>query len=149
MAKYLLLFLVGLTVTFNVTDEIDMLIGWQNFFRLLLEIDLLTPSTDLEKIAQSYAETLEENPENLLKTHSGNTYKGSKLGENIYVGKNQEGIAEVAANTWLDESEIYYENPENYKLAQHFTQLIWKDVGCLVTLINVISSVIIIQLVIS
>ena len=124
MAKYLLLFLVGLTVTINVKDEIDMLIGYHNFVREVFEIDLLTPSTDLEKIAQSYAETLEENPENLLKTHSGNTYKGSELGENIYVGKNQEGISEVAVETWLDEGEIYYQNPENYKLAQHFTQLV-------------------------
>ena len=133
MSKYLLLFLVGLTVTINVKDEIDKLIFMHEFVRGILEIDLLTPSTDLEKIAQSYAETLEENPENLLKTHSGNTYKGSELGENIYVGKNQEGISEVAVETWLDEGEIYYENPENYKLAQHFTQLVWKStklIGC-------------------
>ena len=133
MIKFLIIFLFGLTATINLEKERQILLYWYNHVRRYFKVEELTLSSDLEKIAQDYAEYLLPHPENLRKNHTDHTYKGSKLGESIYVGKNDNGIVELVIDAWFMESDLYYEDPKNYEISAHFTQLVWKStklLGC-------------------
>ena len=132
MIKYLIIFLFGLTATINLEKERERLLYWHNHARRYFKVKDLTRSSDLEKIAQDYAEYLVTHPENLRKNQT-HTYKGSALGENIYVGENDNGIVELVIDAWYKESDLYYEDPKNYEVSAHFTQLVWKStklLGC-------------------
>ena len=52
-----------------------------NYHRRRHQVGDLTRNSEIEKIAQSYSEKLASTGEF---KHSGNTYKGTKLGENLY-----------------------------------------------------------------
>ena len=133
MIKILIIFLIGITVSIDLEKQKEDIYFWHNIARNIFKLDLLTRSKDIEEIAQKYSDHLLENPKELSKEHSGNTYKESKLGENIYVGKNQEGIGDLVVDTWMKEIDYYFTDKPDYKLAAHFTQVMWKSTklfGC-------------------
>ena len=132
MIKFLIIILFGLTATIDLEKERQQLLYSHNHARKYFKFEELTRSSDLEKIAQDTSEYLLKHPENLGKK-SGKTYKGSKLGENIYVGNNKDDIAGYAIDAWIMESDLYYEDPTNYEISANFTQVVWKStklLGC-------------------
>ena len=134
MLKVLLIFLVGLCSSIDLEDQRKKMLNYHNFYRSFHEADPLDRSSEIEKMAQKYSEYVISHADyNFLTGHSENTYKGSKLGENIYLGKKDEFICGNAIDSWYLEKENYSKNSKNYELAEHFTQVVWKDtklLGC-------------------
>ena len=105
-----------------------------NYHRRRHQVGDLTRNSEIEKIAQSYSEKLASTGEF---NHSGNTYKGTKLGENLYKnwGSYQVSVTGTeASNSWYDEIKDYdFNNPGFSMDTGHFTQLVWKgskELGC-------------------
>ena len=130
---FLLFFLIELSSsTYDLKKERIALLNLHNIVRNLHHVSNLTQSSYIEKIAQKYSDFLLKNP-NKYTELSKNTYNDSKLGENIYVGKNTENFSFNAIQTWYKESEFYFNNPEHFYFSPHFTQLVWKStklLGC-------------------
>ena len=114
---------------------VDQLVARHNYYRSLhKDTPNLQKSQELCDIAQAYAETLAAKG---VMVHSGSTYKGEWMGENLYVTMSS-GQAKVtpndAADAWYNEISSYnYNNPGYVAGTGHFTQLVWKStqyVGC-------------------
>ncbi len=91
-------------------------------------------NNDLQTIAQKYAEKLAAT--NSFK-HSGNSFNGDDLGENLYMQGGLAMVGELPTNSWYDEINDYsFNNPDKSKGdIGHFTQLVWKEseevgIGC-------------------
>ena len=117
------------------SSYVDQLIARHNYYRSLHQnTPNLQKSQELCDIAQAYAETLAAKG---VMVHSGSTYKGEWMGENLYVTMSS-GQAKVtpndAADAWYNEISSYnYNNPGYVAGTGHFTQLVWKStqyVGC-------------------
>ena len=136
----LLSFILSKNLRFNAiasefSTYVDQLIARHNHYRSLhKDTPKLQKSKDLCKIAQAYAEKLAK--KGVMK-HSGNTYNGKSMGENLYVTMSS-GVVKITANAAADS---WYKEKSNYNYAKpgfalntgHFTQLVWKStqyVGC-------------------
>ena len=141
MKKILLLFLIGLSVIkcdeeFDFKQQMIFIYEFINFGRPAYQVEKLTISTDLEKLAKKYSDYLLKHPEVPITEHSGNTYEGTKLGENIYVGKKCIEFFYNSVESWFQEKKIYFKDSKRAKPSPetaHFTQLVWKNsklIGC-------------------
>ena len=131
MVKTLLLILIGLSASIDFIKEKEELYNYHKFVREGCKIGDLTVSSDLEKLAQTHAEFLSKNPDRFY-IHSQNMYKGTFLGENKYVGKDEDYFIWNAYSEWATEIEILYEY-KDYDYALHLTQMAWKStkyIGC-------------------
>ena len=131
MVKTLLLILIGLSASIDFIKEKEELYYLHNELRKECKVGGLTVSSDLEKIAQTHAEFLSKNPDRFY-LHSQNMYKGTFLGENKYVGKDEDKFFWSAFAKWGIESDILYKY-KDYDYALHLTQMIWKNtkyIGC-------------------
>ena len=105
-----------------------------NYYRKKHQADNLKRNSEIEAIAQEYSKY-----QSSISTmvHSGNTYKGQSLGENLYSswGSYQVTVdGKEAVESWYSEIKDYdFDNPGFTKGVGHFTQLIWKgskELGC-------------------
>lgn len=89
----------------------------------------LTWSDEIASLAQDSANNYQCNG---ILTHTGKTYKGEQLGENLAYGYSFEKAWAVRA--WFNEIEYYnYNDPKFDESTGHFTQLVWSrttEVGC-------------------
>ena len=131
MVKTLLLILIGLSASIDFIKEKEELYYLRGELRKECKVGGLTVSSDLEKIAQTHAEFLSKNPDRFY-LHSQNEYKGTFLGENKYVGKDEDKFIWNALVKWAKESDIL-QIYKDYDYALHLTQMIWKNtkyIGC-------------------
>ena len=102
-----------------------------NYHRNQHKVGDLKRNSELEKIAQEYSEKLAST--NTFE-HSGNTYKGKPLGENLYAGWGVKITGTEASDAWYDEIKKYNFKKQGFSSETgHFTQLIWKgtsEIGC-------------------
>ena len=105
-----------------------------NYHRKRHQVGDLTRNSELEVIAQTYSEKLASTD---TFAHSGNTYNGNPLGENLYKswGSYQVSVTGTeASNSWYEEVKDYdFNNPGFKSGTGHFTQLVWKNskqLGC-------------------
>ncbi|KGK40268.1 hypothetical protein JL09_g544 [Pichia kudriavzevii] len=101
-----------------------------NYFRSLMQdTPALTWSDEIASLAQDSANNYQCNG---ILTHTGKTYKGEQLGENLAYGYSFEKAWAVRA--WFNEIEYYnYNDPKFDESTGHFTQLVWSrttEVGC-------------------
>jgi glioma pathogenesis-related protein 2 len=94
----------------------------------------LTRNSELDKIAQNYAQQLADT--NSFE-HSSNTYKGDNLGENLFMQGGRAMTGDYAVDSWYSEIKNYnFQNPRKRSgVVGHFTQLVWKGskevgIGC-------------------
>ena len=105
-----------------------------NYYRKRHQVGDLAINSDLEAIAQAYSEKL--TAEDAM-YHSGNSYNGKPLGENLFSLWSSK-VASVtgtdATDAWYNEVSKYdFENPGYKEGIGHFSQLVWKDskqIGC-------------------
>ena len=123
------------SISSEFSSHIDQLIARHNYYRSLhKDTPSVSKSQELCDIAQAYAETLAAKG---VMEHSGNSYNGEWMGENLYViyGSGTFTVtANEAADDWYSEIQNYnYANPGFSSSTGHFTQLVWKStqyVGC-------------------
>lgn len=101
-----------------------------NYYRNLhQDTPSLTWSDGVAAVAQSYADQYSCDGQLV---HSGNSYNGNSLGENLAYGYDFESAAAVDA--WYNEIKDYnFDDPSYSESTGHFTQLVWKSsttVGC-------------------
>ena len=101
-----------------------------NYHRKKHQVGSLSRFSDLESIAQNYAETLAEKGSLV---HSNTRYNNEWMGENLcsqYYSIN----GTLASELWYSEVKDYdYNNPGFSSSTGHFTQLVWKSttkIGC-------------------
>ena len=134
---FLLLFFVGLNCIQGydesfLNNQKSIIIDYHTIYRYFHQVDELTHSSELDEIAQKHSDFLSKNPDKFI-LPSKNTYKGSKLGENKYLGELNIDFGYKVLSAWYSESELYFSNPENKYFAPHFSQLVWKSsklIGC-------------------
>lgn len=89
----------------------------------------VTWNSDIAAIAQSYADEYTCGAD---LEHSGNSYNGGALGENLARGFNFQKASGVTA--WFNEIKYYnYSEPGFTEDTGHFTQLVWSEtteIGC-------------------
>ena len=104
-----------------------------NYHRKRHQVGNLVRNSEIESIAQGYTQTIAASGN---VKHSGNTYKGTKLGENIfwYLSGSVTLTGTDASQSWYSEIKDYdYNNPGFSSAIGHFTQLVWKgsnEIGC-------------------
>ena len=102
-----------------------------NYHRGRHRVDDLKRNSEIEAIAQGYAEQLA--PTHSI-NHSTNKYKGESLGENLYMSSGSGISGEAATNSWYSEIENYdFSTHSSNGMTGHFTQLVWKEtkeIGC-------------------
>ena len=128
---FLSLLAFAFSATLNLETARKEILSKHNEYRALHQVGDLTRLSDLETIAQNYAETLSASGNF---EHSSNKYNGDYLGENLYMGYISENIGYDTVNLWYSEYPKYdFSNPGwNYD-AGHFTQVVWKStkyLGC-------------------
>ncbi|QPG75025.1 hypothetical protein FOA43_002365 [Brettanomyces nanus] len=108
----------------------DVYLDRHNYYRNL-HVDTPAMSWDdgVANVAQTYADSYDCDG---VLTHSGNSYNGSSLGENLAYGYDFYDAGAVDA--WYDEISNYnYSDPQFAEDNGHFTQLVWKSstrLGC-------------------
>lgn len=95
-----------------------------NQFRKIHHAPPLKLNNELNKIAMSWAQHLAET-NNFA--HSGNSWKGESLGENIFCCMGQKMTGKSMTQSWYNEIKDYNYNGENKKMVGHFTQVVWKE----------------------
>jgi uncharacterized protein YkwD len=105
-----------------------------NVYRRNHKVNDLKENFELNSIAQKYAEKLASTSSF---SHSGASFHGDPLGENLFMQGGRPMIGEMAADSWYDEIKDYnFKNPDSSSgVVGHFTQLVWKDseeigIGC-------------------
>ena len=102
-----------------------------NYHRGRHRVDDLKRNSEIEAIAQGYAEQLA--PTHSI-NHSTNKYNGQSLGENLYMSSGSGINGEDATNSWYSEIENYdFSTHYSDGTTGHFTQLVWKgtkEIGC-------------------
>ena len=119
------------TYTLDLEELRSSLLAEHNSLRKSHQVNSLTRDSDIEKIAQQYAEQCVE----LESTSSSdNTYNGEALGENIYRGNYLTIYGDEISSIWYSEISNYnFSKPGFYSNAGHFTQIVWKSttkIGC-------------------
>lgn len=101
-----------------------------NKYRKRHQVNDLKRNSEIEKIAQTYTEKMDSTQDF---NHSGNSYKGNSLGENIY-WCSWTTTGEAITSSWYSEVSQYdFSNPRYIKGTGHFTQIVWKgseQLGC-------------------
>ena len=119
------------TVEVNLELLRQQLLTSHNKYRKNHQADKMTRNTEIEDIAQEYAEHL-ASIQGFV--HSDNKYKGQGLGENIYWAYNIELTGEVVTKDWYSEIKNYDFSTPGFKQGTgHFTQVVWKsskEIGC-------------------
>jgi len=105
-----------------------------NFHRKNHGVDDLKFNSELNEIAQNYAKKLADT--NTFE-HSGATFNGDNIGENIFMQSGRAMLGGMPADSWYDEIKDYnFKNPQQKTgVVGHFTQLVWKGskeigIGC-------------------
>ena len=104
-----------------------------NYRRKMHQVGNLVRNSEVESIAQEYTKTIAASG-NIQ--HSGNTYKGMPLGENLfwYYSGSVTLTGTDASQSWYSEIKDYdFNNPGFSSGTGHFTQLVWKgsnEIGC-------------------
>lgn len=102
-----------------------------NTYRKKHQVGNLVRNSEVEKIAQAYSEKLAASGQF---QHSGNSFNGNPLGENLYknYGSSVDGTSPV--DMWYDEVKLYDFNNQGFSMnTGHFTQVVWKgskNLGC-------------------
>ena len=96
-----------------------------NKFRNMHHVPPLKLNKELCSIAENYAKTLATKLQCLQ--HSGNTYKGQELGENLYGCYGMDPTGLDISNHWYDEIKKYNFNGDWQIGCGHFTQMVWKE----------------------
>jgi uncharacterized protein YkwD len=102
-----------------------------NGYRAQHQVGNLVRNSAVEAIAQAYSEKLAASGSF---QHSGNTFNGNSLGENLFMtyGTTVDGNSPV--DMWYDEVKLYDFNNQGFSMdTGHFTQLVWKgskNLGC-------------------
>ena len=125
---------------FNLTAEFDLetirknILEGHNAHRKDHQVGDLVRNPEIEKIAQDYSQFLLQKGEMI---HSNNTYKGYKLGENLFMKYSSSSISvtgKEADLAWYNEIKDYdFNKPGFSSKTGHFTQLVWKgskEIGC-------------------
>jgi uncharacterized protein YkwD len=101
-----------------------------NNYRKNHQVGNLERNSEIEKIAQQYAEYLGSIRQMV---HSQNEYKGNSLGENLFWASGSI-TGDYVTNSWYNEIKNYDFNNQGFKQGTgHFTQVVWKSsnqLGC-------------------
>ena len=102
-----------------------------NGYRKKHQVSNLTRNSAIETIAQNYSEKLAKSGDFY---HSGNTFNGNPLGENLYWTSGSTVNGNSPVDSWYNEVVDYnFNNPGFSSATGHFTQLVWKgskNLGC-------------------
>ena len=143
MSKFLLVLLLALVscknlrnlASFDFNTFYNALVSRHNTLRKKHSAGALTKLTAIAKLAQNTANGCKK-AKNLV--HSGTSYKGKWMGQNLFVSSGVPTGAEVA-NDWYSEISDYnfsiWKPKSASKVTGHFTQLVWigsKQIGCAV-----------------
>ena len=116
---------------FNLKKVRKELLDRHNLYRRRHQAPNLQSLPALEKIAQSYSEKLLSLG---YLIHSGNTYNGNYIGENLYFGYNVKNLGTKPVDAWYEEIKDYdFSKSEFTSRTGHFTQVVWKNsrkLGC-------------------
>lgn len=110
------------STTVNLSEFEKEALKCHNYYRAKHHAPPLTINRDLTKIAQRYAQYLLDTR---TFQHSGDTFNGKPMGENLYYCTGKVGTGELASYEWYNEIELHRWK-EFQKETGHFTQLIWK-----------------------
>ena len=144
MSKVLLVLLLALVSCKNLRDLADFdftkfyndLVSKHNSLRKKHSAGALTKLTAIAKLAQNTADGCKK-AKNLV--HSGTSYIGKWMGQNLYVSGGKAPTGAEVANSWYSEISDYNfstgKPKSSSKVTGHFTQLVWigsKQIGCAV-----------------
>ena len=143
MNKILLFFLLALVscgnlrnlAAFNFNTFYDDLVNRHNTLRKKHQAGALTKLTDIAKLAQNTADGCLA-AGGLV--HSGTSYNGKWMGQNLFVSGGVAPTGAGVADNWYSENKNYdYASggSKNGGVVGHFTQLVWKattQIGCAV-----------------
>ena len=107
---------------FNLKKVRKELLDRHNLYRRRHQAPNLQSLPALEKIAQSYSEKLLSLG---YLIHSGNTYNGNYIGENLYFGYNVKNLGTKPVDAWYEEIKDYdFSKSEFTSRTGHFTQVV-------------------------
>ena len=143
MSKILLFFLLALVscgnlrnlATFDFNTFYTELVDQHNTLRKKHSVGALTKNTDIAKLAQNTADGCKAAGDLV---HSGTTYNGKWMGQNLFVSGGAAPTGAAVADNWYSENKNYdYASggSKNGKVVGHFTQLVWNattQIGCAV-----------------
>jgi uncharacterized protein YkwD len=96
-----------------------------NLYRACHNAQPLMFNCEILKISQDYSQYLLDN--NKFE-HSGNTYHGAWMGENLAYTGGYSITGETPTDMWYDEIKDYnFNNPSYQPGCGHFTQVVWKN----------------------
>ncbi len=102
-----------------------------NSYRKEHKVSELVRNTAIEAIAQEYSEQLATSGQF---KHSGNTFNGNPLGENLYMCWGTGVNGDSVVDTWYNEVKDYDFKNQGFSMnTGHFTQVVWKgskNLGC-------------------
>ena len=133
MNKALLLCLIALAFCADLDIEKfrEDILTRHNYYRAQHQVGKLSRLSDLESIAQSWAENNAQKGDLI---HSSNKYNGNYIGENLLFGYKGDKFAVDLVDVWYNEYPNYdFNNPGWTYSAGHFTQVVWKGstyIGC-------------------
>ena len=144
MNKVILLLLLALVSCKNLRDLAsfdfntfyDALVKRHNTLRKKHSAASLTKLAAIAKLAQTTADGCKK-AKGLV--HSGTSYNGKWMGQNLYVAGGKIPTGDEVANSWYAENSNYNYSTgkakDTSKAIGHFTQLVWvgsKQIGCAV-----------------
>ena len=143
MSKLLFFFLLALVscgnlrnlATFDFNTFYTALVNRHNTLRKKHQAGALTKLTDIAKLAQNTANKCKSAG---TLQHSGTSYNGKWMGQNLYVSGGAAPTGAAVANYWYSENKNYdyaKGTGKNNAVVGHFTQLVWKattKIGCAV-----------------
>ncbi len=145
MSKIILLVLIALVscnnlrtlAAFDFNTFYTALVNRHNTLRKKHSAGSLTKLTDIAKLAQTTANECKKAGK---LQHSGTSYKGQWMGQNLYISGGAAPTGAAVANYWYSENKNYDYSTgksKNNAVTGHFTQLVWKStkqIGCAVAI---------------
>lgn len=110
------------TGNFDANELKNDLILEINAIREIHQVDGLSPSREIESIAQSFANKVAKKGD---LDYSNNTYNGEELGEILFY-YSSDCDAETVIETWNEDSKNFKYNSKNPE-ASSFAQIVWKS----------------------
>ena len=133
MSKALLLFLIALAFCADLDLEKvrEDILARHNYLRAQHQVGKLTRLSDLESLAQTWAEKVAADKK---LDHSSDKYNGNHIGQNLFSGPLNSTLGTYLVDYWYSEYPKYdFNNPDWTPEAGHFTQIVWKAttyLGC-------------------